>query len=98
MTTQKDPEANELKFLNKHADFRGKRVLEIGCGDGRLTWKYAGSASQVAGIDVERDELRIAAIDRPSDLVQSSVLALADAVKLPFATDLFDFVLFSWSF
>ena len=36
MTFTKDPEQNETKHLYKFADIAGKRVLEIGCGEGRL--------------------------------------------------------------
>jgi 2-polyprenyl-6-hydroxyphenyl methylase/3-demethylubiquinone-9 3-methyltransferase len=98
MTVQKDPEGNEVRFLQRHANVDGKRVLEIGCGDGRLTWKYATTAAQVVGIDLEREELRIAVIDRPSDLEARTLIAQADATRLPFQKESFDFVLFSWSF
>jgi cyclopropane fatty-acyl-phospholipid synthase-like methyltransferase len=40
-----DPENNELRALIKIADFKEKHVLEIGCGDGRLTWRYAEEAT-----------------------------------------------------
>jgi ubiquinone/menaquinone biosynthesis C-methylase UbiE len=98
MAVQKDPEGNEARFLKRHADLSGKRVLEVGCGDGRLTWKYARTAAQVVGIDLEHEELRIAVIDRPSDLEGRSLFAQADAARLPFDRESFDFVLFSWSF
>lgn len=39
ITIIKDTEGNEKKFLHKFADFTNKRVLEIGCSEGRLTWK-----------------------------------------------------------
>jgi predicted TPR repeat methyltransferase len=71
MTLQKDPERTETKYLHQFADFTGKRVLEIGCGDGRLTWQYAKSARFVAGIDLEANDLRVATIERPSDVPAS---------------------------
>ena len=37
-----DPEGVETRVLHDLVDFRGKDVLEIGCGDGRMTWRYAG--------------------------------------------------------
>ena len=78
MSIQKDPERMETKYLHKFTDFTlrhsfasqggaGKRVLEIGCGDGRLTWQYAKSARLVAGIDLEADDLRAAMINASSN-------------------------------
>jgi ubiquinone/menaquinone biosynthesis C-methylase UbiE len=97
MTLQKDPERTETKTLHKYADFTGQRVLEIGCGDGRLTWRYAKSARFVAGIDLEADDLRLATIDRPSDLEGTVTFARADSIHLPFATEKFDLAVLAWS-
>ena len=68
MTFHKDPQQNETKHLLQFANFPGKRVLEIGCGEGRLTWRYAAKPAMTVGIDPDRDALRVATIDRPSDL------------------------------
>ncbi len=37
MSLLKDPERTETKYLHKFVDLAGKQLLEIGCGDGRLT-------------------------------------------------------------
>jgi tRNA G46 methylase TrmB len=37
MTVRVDPENNETRALLDLVNFTNKRVLEIGCGDGRLT-------------------------------------------------------------
>jgi len=98
MTTQKDPERNEIKFLNQFADFSAShRVLEIGCGDGRLTWRYARSVNHVVGVEIERDDLRLAMVDRPSDLEHNVVFVHADSVYLPFSKETFDLAILSWS-
>ena len=97
MTLQRDPERNETKYLHKFADFAGKRVLEIGCGDGRLAWQYARVTEHVVGIDVEAGDLRVATIDRPSDLAEKVVFAHADSVHLPFSKETFDFAVLAWS-
>lgn len=95
MALQKDPERTETKYLHKFADFNGKRVLEIGCGDGRLTWQYAKAARHVAGIDLEANDLRLATIDRPNDLPVA--FARADSIHIPFAKEKFDLAILAWS-
>ena len=47
MTFQKDAEKHERKALHKLVDFKNQRVLEVGCGEGRLTWEYAYLAQQL---------------------------------------------------
>ena len=98
MAAQIDPERTETTTLQRFADFTGKRVLEVGSGDGRLTWRYANAARLVAGIDLETDDLRVALLDRPANLAQKAVFARADAVHLPFQAGTFDMALFAWSF
>ena len=98
MTVQTDPERTESKYFKRYADLAGKRVLEIGCGDGRLTWLYAKSAARVTGIDLHRDDLRVATIDRPADLEHKVVFTRADSIHLPFAKESFDIAILAWSF
>src|SRR5512133_991764 len=98
MTFQKDPEQNETKHLHNFVDFIGKRVLEVGCGEGRLTWRYAAKPSATFAIDPDRDALRVAAIDRPSDLEEKVHFSNAVSEHLPFPKESFDIVLLAWSF
>ena len=98
MTVQKDPEGKESKNLHAITGFDGQRVLEVGCGDGRLTWKYAKSAQKVVGIDLEAADLRIASIETPADLRASVFFTRANSIYLPFPSDSFDLALLAWSF
>jgi ubiquinone/menaquinone biosynthesis C-methylase UbiE len=98
MTHEKDPERVEARRLHEYADFRGKRVLEVGCGDGRLTWRYADRAQRVTGIDLDRDALRVALIERSADLASSAIFAEADSTRLPFAGESYEIAIFAWSF
>jgi len=98
MTFQKDAERNEVLYLHKYADFDRKRVLEVGCGDGRLTWRYARDARHVTGIDLEQDDLRVASIERAADLETTVALARADTIHLPFRDHAFDMAILAWSF
>ena len=97
MSLQKDPEGFEKKILHKYADFTGKRVLEVGCGEGRLTWKYAASTRQIAGIDLEANDLRVARINRPSDLENKVSFTQASARNIPFPRETFDIAILAWS-
>ncbi|MBN2116943.1 MAG: class I SAM-dependent methyltransferase [Anaerolineales bacterium] len=97
MTLQKDTERNETKYLHGFADFTGKRVLEIGCGEGRLTWQYAKSTQTTIGVDPDRDALRVAAVDRPSDQQNKVHFACANSQHLPSAKETFDIAILAWS-
>jgi len=97
VTLQKDPERNEAKYLHTFADFTNKRVLEIGCGEGRMTWQYAKTTHTTIGIEPERDSLRIATIDKPHDLVNKVQFSCATSEYLPFSKETFDLAVLAWS-
>lgn len=97
MTFQKDAEKYERKALHKLVDFRNQRVLEVGCGEGRLTWEYAHLAQQVAGIDPDPDAIHVAYYDMPSELRKTTAFACASSLHLPFPHERFDIALLSWS-
>ncbi len=53
-----DPSDQEFAALIKCVGtFAGKRVLEVGCGNGRLTRKYAHLAAHVDAIDPDADKI-----------------------------------------
>lgn len=97
MSFQKDPEKSETKTLHRLVDFTGKRVLEVGCGEGRLTWRYARSARRVDGIDPDLDAVRVAHYDMPSELRRTTTFTCASALHLPFPHETFDIALLAWS-
>jgi len=98
MTIQKDIERNETKYLHKFVDFAGKHILEIGCGEGRLTWQYAEATHSTVGIDLDADALRVASIDRPDDLQNKVCFSRARSEQLPFSKETFDIAILAWSF
>jgi len=97
MTLQKDAEKNERKLIHRLVNFDGQSVLEVGCGEGRLTWDYAASARQVIGIDSDSDAVRVANYDRPASLRKTTSFACASSLHLSFPHDTFDIALLSWS-
>ena len=97
MTLQSDPERKEAKYLHKFADFKNKRVLEVGCGEGRMTWQYARETHLTVGIDTDIDALRVAGADRASDLGHKVLFAAAASEYLPFSKETFDIAVLAWS-
>jgi ubiquinone/menaquinone biosynthesis C-methylase UbiE len=97
MTLQRDPERNEISHLRKVVDFSGKRVVEIGCGEGRLTWQYARWTDSTIAMDLDHDSLRIAKVDRTYDLEEIVNLTLGDSHDLPFSKEKFDIAILAWS-
>ena len=99
MTIRVDPENNEPRALFDLADFNGQRVLEIGCGDGRLTRRYADRAAHVTAIDAFAGSIAQAKEDLPNELkgrVEFHHSAFEEfASKI--ASSAFDRVILSWS-
>jgi ubiquinone/menaquinone biosynthesis C-methylase UbiE len=98
MTLQEDLERNESKSLHSFANFLNKRVLEVGCGEGRLTWQFAKESRSTIGVDLDPDALRVAVYDRPSDLEDKVRFSVAKSEQLPFSSNMFDVAIFAWSF
>jgi 2-polyprenyl-3-methyl-5-hydroxy-6-metoxy-1,4-benzoquinol methylase len=81
------------KVLLDQLDHGANRVLDVGCGDGTLTFELARLARQVVGIDDSLLPLTLALTQfsqRPG--VKAPHVARADARRLPFASNWFDCV------
>ncbi len=70
MAIRLDPDGIEPALLHKLVDFTGKSVLEIGCGEGRVTWQYTGKAARVTAIDPDEEDIEIALKERPDHLAE----------------------------
>jgi ubiquinone/menaquinone biosynthesis C-methylase UbiE len=92
-----DPEGIELKTILQHVSFEGKNVLEIGCGDGRLTFGYAQKAKRVVAIDPDAASIRTARKKTPKNLAGKLMYQLGKGEELKFPDESFDIVFFSWS-
>jgi hypothetical protein len=99
MAIRQDPEGNEARALFDLVDLDGREVLEIGCGDGRLTWRYADRAAHVTAVEPFGGALERARADMPS-AVRGSVdlhrAAFADFAST-WEPSRFDVAILSWS-
>lgn len=98
MSVRIDPEDTETPALFDFAgSFEGQRVLEIGCGDGRLTWLYAEKAAYVMGIDPDADEIRFALEDRPWPLRERIDFQAVGIQQYDAPEASFDMAILSWA-
>ena len=44
----------EIRQIEGYARLKGRRILEVGCGDGRLTLQLARQAASVLALDPDR--------------------------------------------
>lgn len=97
MSVLLDPEEAETRILHTLIDFTGKAVLEIGCGDGRMTWRFASSARSVLALDPVAQSIAEAQAGAAAQSRSNVTFQAADitTVLLPRAT--FDVGIFSWS-
>jgi ubiquinone/menaquinone biosynthesis C-methylase UbiE len=92
-----DPEGVELRALARLAPVGGLRVLELGCGDGRLTFGLAPAAKSVLAVDPDVDRLATARASLPASLAEKIELVVAGATEVDSSRGEFDLALFSWS-
>jgi ubiquinone/menaquinone biosynthesis C-methylase UbiE len=93
MPTEIDPAGVEAGLVLRAANFRDAHVLEVGAGDGRLTFRYSTAARLVVGIDTKAAEIRSAA----KTAHESVRFLCASATALPFPGAKFDIVLLASS-
>jgi len=92
-----DPEGAHLAALRRLADFGGQRVLEMGCGEGRLTAGIAADAAHVLAFDPDADRVAIAERDLPASLRPHVEFRAAAAESIEIERGTFDLIVFSWS-
>jgi ubiquinone/menaquinone biosynthesis C-methylase UbiE len=91
-----DPEGVHIAMLRRLGDFRGARVLELGCGDGRLTPAIAGEAASVLAFDPNAEEIENARAALPG-LAGRVEFRVASGQEIELEPRSFDLAVFSWS-
>lgn len=97
MVKRIDPEGLEMETIQKHLNFAGKDILEIGCGDGRLTFKFADTANRVLALDPDTERIKMAKDNNPKELSRKLEFRVGKAEELAFPEESFDIVFFTYS-
>jgi ubiquinone/menaquinone biosynthesis C-methylase UbiE len=92
-----DPEGAHLAALRRLGDFESRRVLELGCGNGRLTLGIAETAASVLAFDADAEEVARARQSLPAELAKRVTYRVASAKEIELKPNSFDLVVFSWS-
>jgi ubiquinone/menaquinone biosynthesis C-methylase UbiE len=87
----------ELKQLGGPTRFGGKRLLDIGTGDGRLAIAAAALARTVVGIDPDHEAIRRARTEVRSQRLQNVSFRVRGAQHLGLGRERFDVAVFTWS-
>ena len=88
---------DELRAWGGAALVRGKRVLDVGCGDGRFALGVAPYASKVVGIDPDPEAIAAARTSARKSGVRNARFMVGAAQRLPYAGASFDVVILSWT-
>lgn len=97
MAIEIDPQERELRALGRIARWKRRRVLEIGCGDGRLTQRLANLGAIVSAVDPGAANLRKARASLTRRDARRITYRLGQAERLPYRAREFDIVVFAWS-
>lgn len=91
------PDGMEVRLIERFTTLKNKRVLEVGCGDGRLTFQYAPTAASVLAFDPDRASIEEALDEQAWLKIRNVAFRLGSIERLPARGALFDVALFSWS-
>ena len=94
---QRDHDGVEAAAIAALVQFEGKRVLEVGCGKGRLTALAAERALSVYAFDPSGENVAAARATLTSEQRRRVRFAVHDAEALDLARERFDIALCGWS-
>ncbi|MHA2104493.1 MAG: class I SAM-dependent methyltransferase [Candidatus Hodarchaeales archaeon] len=97
MWQRTEPKGIELQIVNKYVDFKDKNILEVGCGNGRLTYQFADIAKKIVAIDPNAEKINQAKKDLSETFGEKLEFHIKSAEDLSFINDTFDIALFSYS-
>ena len=93
----RDAEGVEIRAIAELVDLGGKRVLDVGCGRGRLTEFAASRAAEVFAFDPDEEAVEDAQARLPSALSSIVTFAVGGAEEFDAPRRRFDIALCGWS-
>ena len=97
MAIRVDPEGREIAALHRAVNFKNRDVIEIGCGDGRLTFRYAPFAHHVYAFDPDQESINLARKNTPARLRDKIEFHRAVAQRVRAPKEKFDIALLAWA-
>lgn len=85
----------ELRLIRSVAQLDKRDVLEVGCGDGRLTLQYASRARSVVALDPNEEQIQRATMRARALRLEHVRFVVGTAQRPP--NGRFDVALFTWS-
>ena len=96
-SAQRPKALDELSEWGGERLVRGKRVLDIGCGDGRLAIGLAPLAKTIHGLDPDPEAIALAKNAARRAGVRNTRFSVGAAQRLPYPDAAFDVVILSWT-
>jgi 2-polyprenyl-3-methyl-5-hydroxy-6-metoxy-1,4-benzoquinol methylase len=94
---RRDPERVEPQAISELVPLTGKRVLDVGCGAGRLTTMAAKPAASVYAFDPDAERIEQARASLPAELRGRVSFRVHGVEQLDVARRRFDIALCGWS-
>lgn len=97
IVTRHPKAGREVRAFGGAARFRGKDVLDIGTGNGRLAFDAARYARRVVGVDPSEGAIEIARRRADALGLRNIEFRAGSAQHLDVVRERFDIAIFSWS-
>jgi ubiquinone/menaquinone biosynthesis C-methylase UbiE len=91
------PPQDELREYGGVGLVKGKRVIDIGCGDGRMALGCVEHAEEVVGVDPDPQAIRLARSKARQLRAANVEFKVGVAQTLPYADGHFDTAILSWT-